>query len=211
MVTSASFLQWQRGQEADLQHPLLSGRSAVRAGLRHRASGLRERLHALGPHVRRGPRRRHQPDAGAAQPGRPGDHSGHRWLRLQAAPMVGGPVALVYILAKSMPAQRCLSNLALFKYEWVGSARPDGVFSTLPQLPRQVPQNCQGPGPPLWDHLHPVGGGQRSRCGSHLGRSLQDGGLHAATVTWLLRTLATARSRRGTNAAGVWTEKISHQ
>lgn len=43
---------------------------------------------------------------------------------------------------------------------------------SLSQFPRQVPQNRQGPDASLWDHLHPVGGGERSWSCSHLSSGL---------------------------------------
>lgn len=82
------FFQWHWGQKTNLQHSLLAGRSAVRAGLWHCASGLWKCLHSLCSYVRRRTRRCHQPDARATQPGSAGDHSGGWWICLQTAPMV---------------------------------------------------------------------------------------------------------------------------
>lgn len=87
-IWSVFFLQWHRGQKTNLQHPVLTGCSAIRAGLWHCTSGLWECFHSLCPHVRRRARWCDQPDAWATQPGGPGNHGGGRRISLQAAPMV---------------------------------------------------------------------------------------------------------------------------
>lgn len=81
-------LQRLRRPQADLQHPHSLRAAALGVGLRHRAHGVRERVHTRCPDVLSRAGRRHQPHAGEPQPGDPQDHRGGGRLCLQAAPQV---------------------------------------------------------------------------------------------------------------------------